>query len=638
VILALASSAWGEPATSEPQKDSDEPLDTVVLTSTRVPSLVGDEPLRIESVPTEEIEENLTVRPGNLSSLLNELPSARIQSAGPALGGVGLQLRGMPTRHTLVLTDGLPLLGAEPDSFGLLQTPPLDLARVEVIKGAASALFGNSALGGVLNLISQTPDAESSILANATSRGGRDLEGFFTGKGLEDWRGTLTAGAHTQSRQDVNGDGWSDAPGYRRYTLRPRVWWSQSKDSSLFLTAGITDEHREGGTLSGRDLPDGFPFAQILHTRRLDAGAVSHWAIDAGLSLNGRLSVTGTNLDRTFGTQRVASTQSTIFAEESVTGVLKDHTWVMGVAIEHDALSVPAVPGVGYTYNVPAVFAQDEFEPATWVKIAAVARVDANNQYGTFLSPRLSALFRNHASPWSLRASVGGGFAAPTPFVEETEATGLGVVLPLRGLHAERAVTESVDAKWAQGRWDFNASVFNSEIHNPIVARAAADQKIELLSAPGSRRAPGAEVLIHYVTGPLQMIGSWSFIDATESTATGARQPAALVPRHSAELGGILERESLGRVGLEVSYTGTQGLQDDPFRTESRPYIELNALAEIRFNGFSIFLNAVNLTGSRQTHFDPLIRPTPGLGGNPITDVWAPLDGRTFNVGVRTGL
>jgi iron complex outermembrane receptor protein len=67
----------------------------------------------------------------------------------------------------------------------------------------------------------------------------------------------------------------------------------------------------------------------------------------------------------------------------------------------------------------------------------------------------------------------------------------------------------------------------------------------------------------------------------------------------------------------------------------SEPYIELNALGEIRFKGFSMFVNAINLTDVRQTHFDPLIRPTPGPGGNPITDVWAPLVGRSFNMGIR---
>ena len=59
--------------------------------------------------------------------------------------------------------------------------------------------------------------------------------------------GTLTAGVHDQSRQDVNGDGWADLAGYRRYSVRPRIWWNEGQDQSLYLTAGITEERREGG-------------------------------------------------------------------------------------------------------------------------------------------------------------------------------------------------------------------------------------------------------------------------------------------------------------------------------------------------------------------------------------------------------
>jgi len=56
-------------------------------------------------------------------------------------------------------------------------------------------------------------------------------------------------------------------------------------------------------------------------------------------------------------------------------------------------------------------------------------------------------------------------------------------------------------------------------------------------------------------------------------------------------------------------------LEDDPYRSVSEPYLELNALGEIRFGSVSIFVNAINLTNIRQTRFEPLIRPTPGLGG-----------------------
>jgi outer membrane receptor for ferrienterochelin and colicins len=618
--------------------DDEAPLDQIVVTATRTPGLIRDEPLRVEAVPADEIEENLTEQPGNLSSLLNELPGVRVQSEAPGLGGAGLQLRGMPTRDTLVLTDGLPLLGAEPDGFGLLQTPPLDLARVEVIKGAASALYGGGALGGVLNLVSQTAAADSSVLANVSSRGGRDLEGFFTEGGPAGWSGTLTAGAHDQSPEDVNGDGWADLPGFRRYTVRPRAWWNPGTNQSLFFTAGLMDEYREGGTLPGRVLPNGAPFAEALHTQRLDGGVGSHWLIGDGIALDGHFSVASTNLDRIFGVQRIASTQTTVFGEEALSGTARGHAWVLGVAFNYDALAAAAVPGVSYAYYVPGVFVQDEFAPTAWIKLAANARVDVQNDYGTFFSPRLSALFRQPNSEWSLRASVGGGYAAPTPFVDEIEATGLGSLLPLRGLHAERGITESLDAKWGNEGWDVNASVFSSEIRDALAVQSAPGEKLDLVNAPGPQRAPGAELLIHFVAGPLQVIGSWSYINATEAAPSGLRQYVPLVPRHSAELGGILENKKRGRIGLELGYTGRQALEDDPYRSVSEPYFELNALGEIHFGAVSIFVNAINLTNVRLTRFDPLIRRTPGLGGTPITEVWAPLDGRTFNVGIRVDL
>ena len=86
------SPAFGRASDADDQAGVEE----IVVKATRIATLIRDEPLRVEAVPAEEIEENLTIQPGNLSSLLNELPGVRVQSAAPGLGGAGLQLRGMP--------------------------------------------------------------------------------------------------------------------------------------------------------------------------------------------------------------------------------------------------------------------------------------------------------------------------------------------------------------------------------------------------------------------------------------------------------------------------------------------------------------------------------------------------------------
>jgi iron complex outermembrane receptor protein len=561
-----------------------------------------------------------------------------MQPSAPGLGGTALQLRGLPGRHAQVLADGLPLGGAQTDSFSLMQTPPLDLGRVEVIKGVASALYGGSALAGVLNLVSRGPGSESEALLNQTSVGGTDLVGFFTDMPAPTLGYTVTGGAHYQSREDPDHDGWSDLPGYSRVTLRPRLFWNDGPDRTIFATLGIIGEDREGGTMPGRTLPNGQSFPEALHTRRMDGGAMARFALGDARVLSTRWSANVTDHDRVFGSTRVDDTETTVFGEATLQGELRAHKWIVGAALQYERLHTPDVAGVSYDYTVPGVFAQDEFAPTNWLSLAASARVDAHSDYGTFFSPRLSALFRS-GSDWSLRASIGTGFSAPTPLVEEVQARSLGVLNPLRGLRAERASSASLDAKWASKPWDVNVSVFASEIRHPLSVRAA-DQpdRIDLVNSDGPLRAGGAELLIGYTEGPLHVLANSTLLDVTELAPGDGRRAADLIPRFSAELAGILEDEDLGRVGIEISYTGRQHLSEDPYRTVSPSYVELNALAEVKIGKVAVFLNALNLTNVRQRDYDPLLRPGPGLAGEPITDVWAPLAGRTFNVGIRAEL
>ena len=212
------------------------------------------------------------------------------------------------------------------------------------------------------------------------------------------------------------------------------------------------------------------------------------------------------------------------------------------------------------------------------------------------------------------------------------------MLAPLGDLRPERARTASIDAKWADEGWDINASVFYSEVRDPLTTRALAGDRIEVINAAGPWRAPGAEVLVGYTRGSLHLISSWGLIEATEAGESGTRGDAERIPHETLSLDGIYEVESRGRFGIEIDYTGHQALGDNPYRSTSPGYVEINALGELRFGHVAVFLNALNLTNRRQTDFDPLIRPVPGPGGNPITDVWAPLAGRTLNLGIRVEL
>ena len=130
------------------------------------------------------------------------------------------------------------------------------------------------------------------------------------------------------------------------------------------------------------------------------------------------------------------------------------------------------------------------------------------------------------------------------------------------------------------------------------------------------------------------MTTTYTYVRARESES-GHRVNATLTPRHSAGLVGMWERENIGRVGVELYYTGVQRLEENPYRNDSEPYVILGLLAERQFGPVRIFVNAENLTGVRQTRWDPLIRPTRAADGRWAVDAWAPLEGRNVNGGVR---
>ena len=102
----------------------------------------------------------------------------------------------------------------------------------------------------------------------------------------------------------------------------------------------------------------------------------------------------------------------TVFAEAALSGEVGRTAWVAGLAHQRDAYRNDTFPTFGYTYSVPCLFTQAEHRLTDDITLAASGRVDAHSDFGTRVSPRLSALWR--PGYWTVRASPkGGGSSRP---------------------------------------------------------------------------------------------------------------------------------------------------------------------------------------------------------------------------------
>ena len=606
----------------------------VTVHATRTDARVQDSPLHVEVVSQDEITEELAMRPSDVSMLLNEMGGMRVQTTSPGLGASAVRVQGMRGRYTAFLSDGLPLFGQQGAGLGLLQIPPMDLGQVEVIKGNASALYGSAAMAGVVNLITRRPEAEPihEFLFNRSSLGETDASMFLASQLTQHWGATLLGGGYWQQHQDLNGDGWADVAGYSRGVLRPRFFWDNKNGGTALLTGGVTYEDRSGGTVPGAALPaTGEPYIEALNTRRYDFGGSAQWVLDKRFVVAARFTASDQDHRHEYGDDIERDRNSLLFGEVSIRGAAGKNTWVAGLADERDAFRPQDVPRFAYTYVVPGIFAQDDFSVRPWLSLSASARVDFHNVYGTFFSPRLSALIRN--GKWTSRISAGQGFYAATPLTEETEAAGLARLLLPVPLRAERGRSASADLTRSMGPVSVTTTLFASNIDHPVYVDRGATYNITNLHGPTRNR--GLEFLATWRKAPFTATASYTYVHASE-LEPGGRAEVPLTPRHSLGVVGMWEKEDVMRIGLETYYTGTQRLEYNPYRDSSVPYVLVGAMAERKVVAHvKLFLNLENLTNVRQTRWDPLLLPARESDGRWTVDAWAPLDGRVVNGGVR---
>jgi outer membrane receptor for ferrienterochelin and colicins len=603
-----------------------------VVASTRTDRRLEDQPMRVEVLAREEIEEKMLMTPGDIVMMLNEMGGMRVQATSPSLGAASVRIQGMRGRYTRVLSDGLPLFG-EVGGLGLLQIPPMDLGQVEVIKGVASALYGAGAMGGVINLLSRRPGAEpeQEFLLNRSTRGATDAVTFLSAPLSRGWSASLLGGGHWQQTTDVNDDAWADLPGYGRAVVRPRVFWDGGNGRTFFATTGFTYEDRDGGTPVGEVLAaTGESYLEALKTHRYDAGAVAQFLIKGKYVVTARTAVARQDHDHQFGEVLERDRHDTVFGEAAVRGTMGRQTWVGGLALERSAYTSRDVPRFDYTFAVPGAFAQYDLMVSPVLSLSSSARLDVHSEYGAFFSPRLSALTR--AGRWTSRLSAGTGFFAPTPLTEETEAAGLTRLERREPIEAERGLSVSLDLSRTDGPLAYTATLFASRIKDPLHVERSPSYVLSTLPDPTTN--VGLELLGTLRREPFSVTATYTYVQARE-TLGPIEEDVPLTPRHGAGLVGMWEKEGVGRVGIEWYYTGRQRLDENPYRMGSEPYMILGLLAEKQFGRIRLFLNGENLTDVRQTRWDPLLLTTRASDGRWTVDAWAPLEGRTVNGGFR---
>ncbi|HRH39640.1 MAG TPA: TonB-dependent receptor, partial [Flavobacteriales bacterium] len=244
-----------------------EELEEAVVTTTRTNSRIDDAPQKIEVLGEEELQEEGSLKPGNIASMIGDISSVQIQQTSASSGASVVRMQGLDGRHTLLLRDGVPAFGGLSGGFDLLRIPPLDLQRVELLKGPASTFHGGGAIAGSINFVSKAPtdSLTATMLLNQSTLGETNANMYLSGP-MGKVGFTVFGGATVQRARDVDGDGYSDVPEARTYTAHPQVFATPWKSAKLRAGMVWQNDERTGGNTLVLDAPHDTT-RYFLHTK-----------------------------------------------------------------------------------------------------------------------------------------------------------------------------------------------------------------------------------------------------------------------------------------------------------------------------------------------------------------------------------
>lgn len=442
----------------------------IVVTATRAPRLMEDVPVVTELITREEIEEKGAE---DLSEILEDRPGIAIESG--TTGGKFLYMNGVDSRRILLLVDNVPLSGKLNNRIQLNTIDSDQIDHIEIVKGPGSALYGNDAMGGVINIITKGYSDNLKIQANGRA-GSYDLySGNFSVSGKSNRIGYTLNFDHTSEGGEV-ASSEIEIKEIATNSANAKIEYSDDTMGSLELRSEYKQDKQVSESVFMGSLSD-----NESKVNNLTTSLVWNKQFSDSYSLN----LTGFVADnfRTYESQTqgspmpasVDTTMDQIFGLKSDFMFRPVNTIKVDVGFdlssndyENERLSETQ------TRNQTGLFTQLETNFIKNITFIVGGRYDKITEIDGHFSPRVSAMYRLN-SGLKFRGSWGGGFRAPS-FIELYSDFPIPIPgMPLRivgnpDLKPEKSYGGNFGVEYF---WNsfllFNATVFQNEFKDMIV-------------------------------------------------------------------------------------------------------------------------------------------------------------------------
>jgi len=620
-----------------------EELTEAIIISTRSNRSINSTPTRVEVIASDEIREEADMRPGDIKMLLSESTGIQTQQTSATSANASIRIQGLDGRYTQILKDGFPLYSGAATGLGLLQIPPLDLRQVEIIKGAASTLYGGGAIAGLVNLITKIP-VEQRVLNfhfNVTSAGGLDINSFYSERYKKSGV-TIFVSRNSNKAYDPASISLSAIPKFERYTINPKLFLYFTDRTKLNFGINTSFENRLGGDMKfiEGNGDSTHSYFERNKTKRIATQLSLDHQINKESSFAFKSSVSYFNRIIESKGYEFDGTQYSTFTEATYVNKMEKSDWVAGLNILTDHFSEKPLTAIelrNYNQTTFGVFVQNTWNTSDWLTLETGLRGDYVIDYGFALLPRISALFK--IAP-KLTSRIGGGFGykPPTVFTEETERLLYKNILPvnpdINKLEKSYGVNWDVSfhTNFDKITFSINQFLFYTYLKSPLFLEPISNGLYQLENIPGRINTKGAETNIKLGYEDINLYLGYTYTDA-EVGNNGVTSENPLTPKHRFNSALVFEIENKWKIGSEVYYFSEQKLNDG---STGRDYWLTGLVAERIWKQFSLYINFENFGDVRQTKFGSIY--TGSITNPTFKDIYAPLEGFVVNGGIKVRL
>ncbi|MFQ6611715.1 MAG: TonB-dependent receptor domain-containing protein [Fidelibacterota bacterium] len=600
-------------------------MNSLVVTGTRTERYLKDVPVTTQVLKGDRLSE---FGARDISDVLEEMTGVQVVENQ---FGTGVELSGFDSEHILILIDGTKMIGRVNGQLDIAQIPIEQIERVEVVKGAASALYGSDAMGGVINIFTRRPEDHWSVNSdNGLGAYGRANTAISFARNFNSWSITAGGGYRHYGGFDLDpGSVWEDGSEYRKSNGLLKLGYRFPSGADLLVETNYFKEHQS--LVSSSVFQDRLTNERTTSKLELEVPSKGkttftgvteysvhdHW-FDRIVLSSGRLKKGSLSQDK-------LGTVSLRFVRKGSRQTLNG-----GVGLELESIQSDRVAGNGRSSSLKNVFIQDEFLLGNKWTLVGGFRFDGHSIYGSHYSPKLSLMYKPELIS-RIRFSYGAGFRAPSFKELFFDYSNISVgyhVIGNENLAPETSRSLNMDIeRWNTNEYHARVHFYWNEIKGLIdyrfldVIDGISTYTSENLS---TARTAGVELdFTYFFTNTTEAWIGYAFLDSWDEEH---ESPLGLKARHKANGGLRFKLWKEVKFNLRFQYVGKRFFWDDsmdgtaPERAWIDPYTVLNANVSIPLPwGMNLYLGGKNLTDY-------------------VNQTWGPMPGREWYLGLRFDL